>query len=58
MTDAPAGKYDIIIVAVPHHAYLHMDESDFAEMANNDAIVVDLKNLYKGKIKSLNYWTL
>ncbi|HNF48314.1 MAG TPA: nucleotide sugar dehydrogenase [Chitinophagales bacterium] len=58
LTDAPAGKYDIIIVAVPHHAYLHMDESDFAEMANNDAIVVDLKNLYKGKIKSLNYWTL
>lgn len=58
LTDAPAGKYDIIIVAVPHHAYLQMDESDFAEMANNDAIVVDLKNLYKGKIKSLNYWTL
>lgn len=54
----PKGKYDIIIVSVPHKAYLELSEQDFEKISNSDAILVDLKNLYKGKIQSLNYWTL
>lgn len=52
------GKYDIIIVAVAHDAYKHLEENYFVNLANEDAILVDIKNLYKSKISKLTYWTL
>lgn len=55
---SPSGKYDTIIVAVAHHAYTQLDENYFSNLAKEDAILVDIKNLYHSKISALNYWTL
>jgi UDP-N-acetyl-D-galactosamine dehydrogenase len=52
------GKYDVIVVAVSHNAYKHLDENYFLNLTNEDAILVDIKNLYKSKIANLEYWTL
>ena len=53
-----SGKYDVIVVAVAHDAYKHLDENYFISLTNQDAILVDIKNMYKSKISKLEYWTL
>ncbi len=53
------GKnYDAVIVAVNHNEFTGLDESYFKSITNKDALVVDLKGIYKGKIKELMYWSL
>jgi len=53
------GKgYDAVIVAVPHKEYLNLDENYFKGLMTKDGIVVDLKGMYRGKIKMLEYWSL
>jgi UDP-N-acetyl-D-galactosamine dehydrogenase len=53
------GKgYDAVIVAVSHKDYLNLDEKYFKSLLSKDGIVADLKGMYRGKIKSLEYWSL
>ncbi|MFN8284725.1 MAG: nucleotide sugar dehydrogenase [Chitinophagales bacterium] len=53
-----SGKYDVIVVAVAHDAYTQLDEKYFINLTKEDAILVDIKNMYKTKISALEYWTL
>ncbi|MGW8178218.1 MAG: nucleotide sugar dehydrogenase, partial [bacterium] len=57
LKDKPEGKYDAIIVAVSHKEYLDMEERDFLELLNERGILVDLKGLYRNKMKWLTYWS-
>lgn len=50
--------YDAVIVAVNHTAYLEFDENYFLSIAKPNALLVDLKGIYKEKIKQLKYWSL
>ena len=54
------GKnYDAIIVAVNHKAYKNLDENYFKSiMKDHKGVFVDIKGIYKGKIKELEYWSL
>ena len=55
----PGNDYDAIIVAVNHKEYQAMTESDFQKMMRDDAgVFVDVKGIFKGKIKNLEYWSL
>ncbi|MEI6764068.1 MAG: nucleotide sugar dehydrogenase [Bacteroidota bacterium] len=56
--EKPKGKYDAIIVAVNHNQYLQMTEADFMSLAAEKAILVDVKGIYRNKIKQLTYWSL
>ncbi|PKP18302.1 MAG: nucleotide sugar dehydrogenase [Bacteroidetes bacterium HGW-Bacteroidetes-21] len=56
--NAPSGKYDAIIVAVNHKQYLQLDESYFKNMLTDKGLVVDVKGIYRNKIKELTYWSL
>lgn len=51
-------KYDAVIVAVNHQPYRLLDENYFKSITNDDAILVDVKGLYRGKIKNIQYWSL
>ncbi|MFN0274665.1 MAG: nucleotide sugar dehydrogenase [Chitinophagales bacterium] len=51
-------KYDAIIVAVPHREYMQLDESYFLKYATENCLLIDIKGIYRNKIKTLNYWTL
>lgn len=51
-------KYDAIIVAVAHHQYLKLDENYFLNHATENCLLIDIKGIYRNKIKQLNYWTL
>lgn len=54
------GKnYDAVIVAVNHKSYKNLDEDYFKSlMKDNHGVFVDIKGIYKGKIKDLEYWSL
>ena len=58
LVDQPTGKYDAVIVAVNHEEYVALSESDFKNFMTNKGVLVDLKGIYKGKIKDLKYWSL
>jgi len=58
MTDKPSGKYDAIIVAVSHDQYTGLNEDYFKSLAAEKCILVDVKGMYRGKIKELTYWSL
>lgn len=54
----PANDYDAIIVAVNHKEYTTLTESDFKKMTNEKAILVDLKGIFRNKVKDMQYWSL
>ncbi len=58
LTTNPGTDYDAIIVAVNHNEYKSVDEAQFKKMVKLPALIVDLKGIYRGKIKELAYWSL
>lgn len=53
------GKnYDAVIIAVNHKPYLNLTEDYFAEILTKNGVVVDVKGIYRNKIKKLGYWSL
>jgi len=58
LKDKPAGKYDAVIVAVNHEQYLGLDEDYFSKLLDKKGILVDIKGIYRDKIKKLTYWSL
>ena len=55
----PTNDYDAVIVAVNHKEYKDLTETDLRGMMKDDlGVLVDVKGMYKGKIKNLEYWSL
>jgi UDP-N-acetyl-D-galactosamine dehydrogenase len=53
------GKnYDSVLVAVNHNEYKNLSEDYFKTILANDGILVDIKGIYRGKIKDVSYWSL
>ncbi|HWY11090.1 MAG TPA: nucleotide sugar dehydrogenase [Bacteroidia bacterium] len=53
------GKgYDGVIVAVNHKEYKNYDDKFFSTILSKKGILVDVKGIYKGKIKNFTYWSL
>jgi UDP-N-acetyl-D-galactosamine dehydrogenase len=53
-----ANDYDAVIVTIPHAPYIALDDAWFASISKKEALVVDLKGIYKGAITSRKYWSL
>ncbi len=53
------GKdYDAVIITVPHNAYKNLEDNYFVSITNPNAMVADLKGIYRNKIHSRKYWSL
>lgn len=53
------GKdYNGVIVAVNHKEYMNLDEKYFSSILTPKGVLVDVKGIYKDKIKKLAYWSL
>jgi UDP-N-acetyl-D-galactosamine dehydrogenase len=53
-----AKGYDGVIVAVNHKEYKTLDEKYFKSILSNKGVLVDIKGMYKSKMKGLTYWSL
>jgi UDP-N-acetyl-D-galactosamine dehydrogenase len=58
LVKSPTGKYDAVIVAVAHKDYIDLQESDFKALMGEKGILVDIKGLYRKRVKELTYWSL
>ncbi|MFN5877435.1 MAG: nucleotide sugar dehydrogenase [Flavobacteriales bacterium] len=59
LLDKPSNDYDAIIVAVNHKEYKTLTEQDFkALLIDGKGVFVDVKGIFKGNIKELEYWSL
>lgn len=59
LVEKPSNDYDAVIVAVNHREYFNLSEADFSNYLKGDqGIIVDLKGIYKDKIKNIDYWSL
>ena len=53
------GKgYDGVIVAVNHKEYISMDEKFFKSILASKGVLVDVKGMYRNKMKNIIYWSL
>ncbi len=58
LTEKPANDYDAVIVAVNHKQYLNLDEAYFNSITADRAVLIDVKGIYRNKVKNLMYWSL
>ncbi len=58
LVDKIEGKYNAVIVAVNHQEYVDLDEKFFKNILADEGVFVDVKGIYKDKIKNLTYWSL
>jgi UDP-N-acetyl-D-galactosamine dehydrogenase len=54
----PGTGYDAVVVAVNHKQYLNLDEEYFKGITADNALVFDIKGIYRGKINELQYMSL
>jgi UDP-N-acetyl-D-galactosamine dehydrogenase len=58
LIDDIANDYDAVIVAVNHQKYMSLNEDYFKKITNGNGILMDIKGVFRGKIKDLEYWSL
>ncbi|WP_430813878.1 nucleotide sugar dehydrogenase [Carboxylicivirga sp. RSCT41] len=51
-------KYNSVIVAVNHDEYAQLDEDYFKTIMVKEGVFVDVKGIFRDKIKDLTYWSL
>jgi UDP-N-acetyl-D-glucosamine/UDP-N-acetyl-D-galactosamine dehydrogenase len=52
------SMYDAVVITVPHHPYQQLDDAYFCSITKEDALIADLKAIYKNKIVNRKYWSL
>jgi UDP-N-acetyl-D-galactosamine dehydrogenase len=52
------GNYDAVILAVNHKEYTNLSEDFFKSISVDDGILVDIKGVFRDRIKSMTYWSL
>ncbi len=58
LSETPSDDYDVIIVAVNHAEYRVLEEGYFKSISKQDAVLIDVKNIFRDKIEELTYWSL
>ncbi len=58
LTKEISNDYEAVIVAVPHKAYMNMNDEEFAAITKPNAIIADIKGIFRSKINSRKYWSL
>lgn len=58
LCDEIRNDYDAVIIAVPHDSYLELNDDYFCSISNENAMIADLKGIYRNKIHNRNYWSL
>jgi len=58
MSETINPRYDAVIAAVSHEEYRKYDEKFLRGICYDKAVIADLKGMYRGQIKHLDYWSL
>lgn len=58
LVDKIDKKYHAVILAVNHDEYMKLDEAYFKSITVDDPLFVDVKGVFRGKIREMTYWSL
>jgi UDP-N-acetyl-D-glucosamine/UDP-N-acetyl-D-galactosamine dehydrogenase len=58
LTKNTAKDYDAVVITVPHDPYKELNNDYFASISKPDALIADLKGIYRNKITNRKYWSL
>ena len=58
LTEMVSGKYDAVIVAVNHKEYASLSEDYFKTLMDDKGVFVDVKGIFKDKVKAFTYISL
>ncbi len=58
LVDNIANDYDAVFIAVNHAEYSNLNEDYFKSITSKNPVIVDIKGIYRGKIKNMTYWSL
>jgi UDP-N-acetyl-D-galactosamine dehydrogenase len=58
LTKISAKDYDAVVITVPHEPYRKLNNDYFASITKPEALIADLKGIYKNKITNRKYWSL
>lgn len=58
LTSNPSTDYSAVIVAVAHEDYLTLTTDYFKSISAPNALIVDLKGIYRHLKNEMNYWSL
>ena len=58
LTERVRDDYDAVIVAVSHKPYYDLREEDISKMMKPKGILIDVKGIFRNKIKVFEYWSL
>jgi UDP-N-acetyl-D-galactosamine dehydrogenase len=58
LTASPTGRYDAIILATPHKAYLKLELVDLQDLLAEGGLIADLKGVWRNKVGNLPYLSL
>ncbi|PKP50998.1 MAG: nucleotide sugar dehydrogenase [Bacteroidetes bacterium HGW-Bacteroidetes-12] len=58
LVDKIANDYDAVFIAVNHAEYSNLNEDYFKSITSKNAVLVDIKGIYRDKIKNMTYWSL
>lgn len=58
LVDKIANDYDAVFIAVNHAEYSNLKEDYFKSITSKNPVIVDIKGIYRGKIKNMTYWSL
>ncbi|HLW06647.1 MAG TPA: UDP binding domain-containing protein, partial [Marinilabiliaceae bacterium] len=58
LIDQPKNKYQAVIVAVNHKPYLDLKEEDFKKLLAKNGLFIDVKGVFRDRIKNITYWSL
>ncbi len=52
------NDYDAVIITVPHKAFKKINDAEFASITKPQAMIADIKGIFRGAITSRSYWSL
>ncbi|NQV03554.1 MAG: nucleotide sugar dehydrogenase [Bacteroidia bacterium] len=58
LTETLRDDYDVVIVAVSHNPYLELTEEYFKSITGDHGILIDVKGIFRNRVKDLVYWSL
>ncbi|UEG51318.1 nucleotide sugar dehydrogenase [Ferruginibacter lapsinanis] len=58
LTPTISNDYDAVLITVPHNDYKSLDNAYFESITKPNAIIADLKGIYRNKITGRFYWSL
>lgn len=58
LKDTIGDGYDAIVLAVPHEEYINLEEEFFRKISNDGPILIDIRGLYRDKVRNITYQSL